>query len=96
MQEQVNLRKLQFPIPAFLFKWFESETATMSSQTEAFVKTLTKSEKSYLWDHVFRYAGVEGSTAKEQFAKLVEYVLNFLDGESKMETSIFGKAMKMF
>ena len=68
----------------------------MSSQTEAFVKTLTKSEKSYLWDHVFRYQGVEGSTVTEQFAKLIEYVLNFLNGDSKMETAIFGKAMKMF
>ena len=63
---------------------------------QAFVKTLTKKEREYVWDHVYRYVGVEGSTAAEQFARLIEYVLFWLDGSSKMETSIFDKALKMF
>ena len=60
-----------------------------SPQIEAFAKSLTKQEKSYLWDHVFRYAGVEGTT-------VIEYVLNFLDGSSEMEEKIYAKALKMF
>ena len=69
----------------------------MSDQKiQAFVKTLTKTEKQYLWDHVFRYSGVEGTTAKEQFKRLIEYVLNFLDGDSEIEKKIFTKAMMAF
>lgn len=59
--------------------------------TKQFADTLTRAEKTYLWDHVHRYA-VENSTAKE----LVEYVLNFFDGDSEIETKIFAKAMKAF
>ena len=59
---------------------------------QAFVKTLTKKEREYVWDHVYRYVGVEGSTAAEQFARLIEYVLFWFDGSS----TIFGKALKMF
>ena len=77
------------------------------SQIQAFARSLTKQEKTYLWDHVFRYAGVEGTTATEQFERLIEYVLNFLetkagtapalvDGDSEMEEKIFAKALKMF
>ena len=66
------------------------------SKIKAFTKTLTNQEKSYLWDHVFRYAGVEGTTATEQFERLIEYVLNFLDGSSEMEEKIYAKALKMF
>ena len=66
------------------------------SQIQAFAKSLTKQEKTYLWNHVFRYAGVEGTTSTEQFEQLIEYVLNFLDGESEMEEKIFAKALKMF
>ena len=64
--------------------------------TKEFAATLTHAEKKYLWAHVHRYAGLEGSTAKEQFQRLVEYVLNFLDGDSEIETKIFAKAMKAF
>ena len=67
----------------------------MMTPTE-FAATLTRAEKTYLWDHVHRYAGVENSTAKEQFLRLVEYVLNFFDGDSEIETKIFAKAMKAF
>ena len=42
------------------------------------------------------HAGVQGTTAKEQFQRLIEYVLNFLDGDSDMETSIFAKALAMY
>lgn len=66
------------------------------SQIQEFTKSLTKKEKSFLWDHVHRYAGVEGTTAKEQFGKLVEYVLNFLDGDTDVERAIFNKALRMF
>ena len=59
-----------------------------------FAQSLTKKEKSYLWDHVYRYAGVEGTTAEDQFGRLVEYVLNFLDGDCKLEKKIFAKALK--
>ena len=61
-----------------------------------FAATLSHAEKKYLWGHVHRYAGVENSTAKEQFQRLVEYVLNFFDGDSEIERSIFAKAMKAF
>ena len=64
------------------------------SQIQAFAKSLTKQEKTYLWDHVFRYSGVEGTTATEQFERLIEYVLNFLDGDSEMEEKIFAKALQ--
>ena len=78
------------------------------SQIQAFAKSLTKQEKTYLWNHVFRYAGVEGTTSTEQFERLIGYVLNFLetkagytapalvDGDSEMEEKIFAKALKMF
>jgi len=70
----------------------------MSSEQKRreFVRSLTGSEKTYLWEHVFRYAGVEGVSAKEQFARLIEYVLNFLGGEGTMEKRVFAKAMKMY
>ena len=61
-----------------------------------FVKTLTKAERTFLWDHVHRYAGVEGTTASEQFQRLIEYVLNFLTGDTPKEKSIFEKALTMF
>ena len=64
--------------------------------TKQFADTLTRAEKTYLWGHVHRYAGVQGVTAKEQFQRLVEYVLNFLNGDSEIETKIFTKAMKAF
>ena len=37
----------------------------MSKMIREFAHSLTKKEKTYLWDHVFRYAGVEGTTAEE-------------------------------
>jgi hypothetical protein len=67
-----------------------------SLKIQAFAKSLTKQEKSYLWNHVYRYAGVEGRTAEEQFGRLIEYVLNFLNGDSEMEEKIYAKALKMF
>ena len=66
------------------------------SQNIMFARSLTGAEKSYLWQHVFRYAGVEGTTAQEQFKRLVEYVLNFLTGESDIEQAVFAKAMAVF
>ena len=66
------------------------------SKIKAFAKSLTKKERMYLWDHVRRYAGVEGTSAKEQFARLIEYVLNCLNGDSNMEKNIYAKALKMY
>jgi len=79
----------------------------MSQMIREFAQSLTKKEKSYLWDHVYRYAGVEGTTAEEhqscnessfgfQFGRLVEYVLNFLTGDCELEKKIFAKALKMY
>ena len=67
-----------------------------AEQSRKFARSLTKSERTYLWEHVYRYAGVEGVSAKEQFQQLVMYVLNFLGGDSTIEKKIFAKAMKMF
>ena len=61
-----------------------------------FVRSLTVAEKTYLWSHVLRYAGVDGVSAKEQFARLVEYVLNFLGGDAPIEKRIFEKALQKF
>jgi len=71
---------------------------TMSSkqQIRKFVRDLTRGEKNYLWNHVYRYAGVEGTTVQEQFKQIVSYVLNFLDGESELEKRIYAKALKVF
>ena len=66
----------------------------MSQMIREFAHSLTKKEKSYLWDHVYRYAGVEGTTAEDQFGRLVEYTLNFLDGDCELEKKIFAKALK--
>ena len=41
------------------------------------------------------HEGVEGTTAKEQFKRLIQYVLNFLTGESEMEEKIYNKALKL-
>ena len=59
-----------------------------------FAKSLTRGERKYLWDHVHRYAGVEGISAKEQFQRLVAYVLNFLGGDTKIEKKIYAKALR--
>ena len=76
------------------------------AKIQAFAKSLTKAERRYLWAHVYRYThefhntrkwvheGVEGTTAKEQFERLIQYTLNFLDGDSRIEKAIFSKAMK--
>ena len=70
----------------------------MATETKqhTFLKSLTVAEKVYLWSHVVRYDGVDGVSAKEQFERLVEYVLNFLDGSSAVEQSIYNKALKSF
>ena len=72
----------------------------MSTQNEKFVKSLTDKEHDYLWSHVYRYDGVQGVSAKEQFEQIVMYVLNFLApherGSSAIENSIYAKALKMF
>ena len=60
-------------------------------QIQAFAHTLTEKERRDLWSHVHRYAGLDGTTAKEQFGRLIEYVLNFYDPES----TIYQKALKM-
>ena len=63
---------------------------------QEFAATLSRAEKRYLLNRVHRYSGLDGSTAKEQFQRIVEYVLNFLDGDSEVERSIFAKTMKAF
>ena len=68
----------------------------MSKMIREFAHSLTKKEKTYLWDHVHRYAGVEGISAGDQFGRLIEYVLNFLDGDYELEKKIFAKALKMY
>jgi len=60
-----------------------------------FLESLTEAERKYLYAHVFRYDGVQGVSAKEQFKVLPMYVLNFLDGECDIEEAIFKKAMKI-
>ena len=56
-------------------------TRSRSNRSNAFVrkrncfrKTLTNKEHKYLDNHVWRYDGVDGVSAKEQFHKLIEYV----------------------
>ena len=66
------------------------------TQNRTFVRSLTDAERRYLWEHVYRYVGVEGTTVQDQFNRLVEYVLNFLTGESDIEQAIFAKAMTVF
>ena len=68
----------------------------MSSQQREFDRSLTVAERTYLWAHVYRYNGIDGVSAKDQFAQLIMYVLNFLNGESAIEKRIFAKAMTMF
>ena len=63
---------------------------------DKFARSLTVAERKYLWAHVFRYDGVGGVSATEQFQNLITYVLNFLAGESDMEKKIFAKALEMF
>ena len=58
-----------------------------------FAKSLTRAQTKYLWEHIKRYDGVDGVTAKEQFQQLVAYVLNFLDSDDKMEKKIYAKAI---
>ena len=67
-----------------------------SQQQRKFARSLTVAERKYLWAHVFRYSGIEGVSAKDQFAQLIMYVLNFLNGDSGIEKRIFAKAMNMF
>jgi len=67
-----------------------------SSKEQTFVNSLTRDEKNYLWDHIYRYDGVQGISAKEQFEKIISYVLNFLDGTSDIEQRIYAKALEMF
>ena len=69
---------------------------TTQQQKDTFVHSLTSGEKNYLWSHIFRYAGVEGMTAPEQFDQIIMYVLNFLDGEANIEQRIYAKALLMF
>ena len=68
----------------------------MSSSQQKFIRSLTRGEKNYLLSHVYKYAGVEGTSAKEQFEKIISYALNFLTGESNIEQRIYAKALKMF
>jgi hypothetical protein len=70
--------------------------STDKQKQEEFVKSLTALEKRYVWEHVYRYAGVEGVSADEQLKRPIEYVLNFLGGVATIEKRVFAKAMKMF
>ena len=56
-----------------------------------FTNSLTRAEKQFLWSHVYRYADEKG--VERKFARLVEYVLNFLTGNSKIENQIYVKAI---
>jgi hypothetical protein len=65
----------------------------MTMTNKQFAKSLTRAQTKYLWEHIHRYDGVDGVTAKEQFQQLVAYVLNFLDSDDKMEKKIYAKAI---
>ncbi len=65
----------------------------MTMTNKEFAKSLTRAQTKYLWDHIHRYDGVDGVSAKEQFQQLVTYVLNFLTGNHKMEKKIYAKAI---
>ena len=50
---------------------------------QEFAHSLTKKEKTYLWDHVHRYAGVEGISAEEHQSCNTKAALDFnSDGSS--------------
>jgi len=65
------------------------------AQRQTFARSLTVAEKRYLWGHVFKYAGVGGVSAQEQFKKIISYALNFLTGDAAIEQRIYAKAVKM-
>ena len=65
----------------------------MAMTNKQFAKSLTRAQTKYLWEHIHRYDGVDGVTAKEQFQQLVAYVLNFVDSDDKMEKNIYAKAI---
>ena len=65
----------------------------MTMTNKQFAKSLTRAQTKYLWDHIHRYGGVGGVSAKEQFQQLVPYVLNFLAGNHKLERKIYAKAI---
>ena len=56
-----------------------------------FKNSLTPEEKRYLWKHVYHNADSKG--VEQKFARLVEYVLTFLTGNSKIENQICVKAV---
>ena len=53
-------------------------------QIQRFRKTLTKKELKYVYNHVWRYDGVEGVSAQEQFHKLIEYVFVKILSKTRM------------
>ena len=65
----------------------------MTMTNMQFAKSLTRAQTKYLWDHIHRYGGVDGVSAKEQFQQLVAYVLNFLTGNHNLERKIYAKAL---
>jgi hypothetical protein len=77
----------------YLFQFAEHLISTMVLTNEQFAKSLTHRQTKYLWDHIHRYDGVDGVSAKEQFQQLVAYVLNFLTGPDSMEKKIYAKAI---
>ena len=77
-------------------RFIMSELERMSPQQLAFVDSLTTVEKEYLWGHILRYAGIEGSTKEEQFGQIIMYVLNFFNEDDDMHQRIYAKALQMF
>ena len=69
MSEQVQ-QDIESAHPNALRDWDEIKTKRRSR----FRKTLTNKEHKYLYNHVWRYDGVQGVSAKEQFKQLIEYV----------------------
>ena len=80
---------------AFSREVLDGQTPAQIERNCTFLESLTEAERKYVYAHIFRYDGVQGVSAKEQFKVIPMYVLNFLDGECDIEEAIFKKAMKI-
>ena len=80
---------------AFALEVLDGQTPAQIERNVEFLESLTEAERKYVYAHIFRYDGVQGVSAKEQFKVIPMYVLNFLDGECDIEEAIFKKAMKI-
>ena len=80
---------------AFSREVLDGQTPAEIERNCKFLESLTEAERKYVFAHIWRYDGVQGVSAKEQFKVIPMYVLNFLDGECDIEKAIFKKAMKI-